>query len=368
MRIQGTTILLGLILATAGCGQEFKLPPTPPQVPIPDAGRYLHEKTWELDAPTDVAVRGSYLYVITQNRGQSPPTVKAQVEVFLTYLTNATHPPAPIRPFTGITDPTRICVVKSDSTFVFVTDRHQVMRTDTTSVVDHIDSTTVGGQVDYDTTFVTEDVVQSTRWYVKRFYFTGGAPLDSFPLPGDWDEVTGLTADEDRNVYVSDRIRDVVAKFDSKGRLLKMLSMRGTGDGYINMARGLDWSGGELFVADTGADRAVFLDRNAENTATRRPIPVPGDSTSASSPRRPEDVSGERTGTFLFIADTGRDRILKYRLTGEFVDSVYSAQASVPLEGGPILAPRFVAVEERLVFVSDKDNNRLVTFALADSF
>jgi hypothetical protein len=82
----------------------------------------------------------------------------------------------------------------------------------------------------------------------------------------------------------------------------------------------------------------------------------------------PEDVSGERTGAFLFIADTGRDRVLKYRLTGEFVDSVYSARTPVPLEGGPILAPRFVAVEERLVFVSDKDNNRLVTFALADSF
>lgn len=379
MWIRRGAILLGLALATAGCGQEFKLPPTPPPEPIPDAGRYQHKMTWNLDAPTDLAVRGAYLYVITQkdstrSRGSNAGAArtKGQVEVFLTTLTNPTPPPRPMRPFTGLEDPTRICVVQSEPSlelFVLVSDRHEVMRTDTTSVVDHIDSTLVGGQMEYDTTFVTEEVVAGRSWQVKRFAFTGGAPLDSFPLPGGWDEVTGLTADEQLNVYASDRIQDVIAKFDSQGRLLKQLSMRGTGDGYINQARGLDWSAGELITADTGQDRVVFLDRDVENTATRRPIPVPGDSTSAFGPRRPEDVSGERTGSFLYIADTGRDRILKYSLiSGGFVDSVYSARAAVPLEDGPILAPRFIAVEERLVFVSDQDNNRLVTFALADSF
>lgn len=379
MRIRGAMVLLGLTLATAGCGQEFKLPPTPPPEPIPDAGRYHHDKTWELDAPTDIAVRGSYLYVITQNRGQSPDSVKAQVEVLLTYKTARTPAPPPVRPFTGVEDPTRVCIAQSDSTFVFVADRHEVMGTDTTSVVDHIDSTTVGGHVEYDTTFVTEEVVKGRSWSVKRFYFTGGAPVWSFQLPGGWVEVNGLAADEDLNIYVSDARNETVAKFDKKGRLLKTLSTRGTGDGYINQATGLDWAAAagpepedraKLIVGDTGQDRVVFLDCNAENTAVRRPIPIQGDSTTTGpfNPRRPEDVAGERTGKFVYIADTGRDRILKYRLTGEFVDSVYSARASVPLADGPILAPRFLAVEERLVFVSDPMHNRLVAFALADSF
>jgi hypothetical protein len=375
MRIRGAALLLGLALGTAGCGQEFKLPPTPPPEPVPDAGRYHFEKSWDLSAPTDIAVRGSYIYVLTQKRGSGADAAKAQVEVFLTNRPEPTPPPPGfVHPFTGLEDPTRICVVKGDSTFILVADRHEVMRTDTTSVVDHIDSTGVGGP--YDTTFVTQEVVRSRSWSVKRFHFTGGAPLASFGLPGPflpdgpvdlnrWVEVNGLAADENLNIYVSDAIRDVVDQFDRNGRLVKHLSTRGTGDGYINQARGMDWNGAELLVADTGQDRAVFLDRNAVETATRPPV---GTTTGPFGPRRPEDVAGDRARKFIYIADTGRDRVLKYRLTGEFVDSVYSAQLSIPRLVDPILAPRFVAVEDPLVFVSDPVHDRLVAFALADSF
>jgi DNA-binding beta-propeller fold protein YncE len=364
-------MLLGSVLATAGCGQEFKLPPTPPPEMMPDAGRYHYEKSWTLAAPTDLAVRGSYLYVITQNRGPGADTVKAQIEVFLTNRPDPTPPPPGfVRPFTGLEDPTRICVVKGDSTFILIADRHEVMGTDTTSVVDHIDSTEVDGHVVYDTTFVTEEVVKSRSWSVKRFHFTGGPPLRSFPLSG-WEEVNGLAADEDLNVYVTDAVRDVVAKFDREGRFLKNLSGRGNGEGWINQARGLDWNGEELLVADTGDDRVVFLDRNAVAIATRHPVPPVGTAVGPYSPRVPEDISGDRARSFLYIADTGRNRVLKYRLTGEFVDSVYSEKMSFPPPAElaePILAPRFVAVEDPLVFVSDPVHDRLVAFALADSF
>ena len=378
MWTRSAAMLLGLALATAGCGQEFKLPPTPPPELMPDAGRYHYEKSWTLAGPTDVAVRGSYLYVITQNRGPGADTVKAQIEVFLTNRPDPTPPPPGfVHPFTGLEDPTRICVVKGDSTFIFVADRHAVMGTDTTSVVDHIDSTEVGGQVVYDTTFVTEEVVKGHNWSVKRFNFTGGAPLASFGLPSQWGagqtfgEVSGLAADEDLNVYVSDWANDMVAKFDRTGRFLKNLSGRGNGEGWINQARGLDWNGEELLVADTGDDRVVFLDRNAVAVATRHPVPPVGTAVGPYSPRGPEGISGDRARNFLFIADTGRDRVLKYRLTGEFVDSVYSAKMSFPPPAElaePILAPRFVAVEAPLVFVSDPVHDRLVAFALADSF
>lgn len=332
----------------------------------PDPRRYHFEKIWNgLAAPTDVAIRGSYLWAITQNRGPGADTVKAQVEVFLTNRSDPTHPPSNlVHSFTGLRDPTRICVVKADSTFVLVADRHEVTRLHRTSAVDHIDRTEVGGHTVYDTTFVTDEVtVQS--WSVKRFYFAGGAPLKSFPLPAEWVEVNGLAADEDLSVYVTDAARNIVAMFDRQGHLLKTLSTRGTGDGYIDQARGLDWNGAELIVGDTGQDRVVFLDRNAIATATRRPVGV---MTGLFSMRRPEDVAGDRAGAFVYVTDTGRDRVLKYRLTGEFVDSVYSARASIPLPAGPILSPRFVAVEDPLVFVSDPVHDRLVVFALVDSF
>jgi DNA-binding beta-propeller fold protein YncE len=311
--------------------------------PIPGA-RYGYETSWNLAAPTDLAVRGSYLYVITQNRGPGADTVKARIEVFLTARPDPTPPPPGfVLPFTDLEDPTRICIVKGDSTFILVADRHEEMRINSRSGA----------------------VVTTRSWSVKRYHFTGGAPLGSFSLPDAWVEVNGLAADEDLNIYASDAVRDIVAKFDRNGELLKILSTRGTGDGHINQARGLDWNGAELLVADTGQDRVVFLDRVAEETATRRPV---GTSPGPYHPQGPEDVSGDRGRNFVYIADTGRDRVLKYRLTGEFVDSVYSARGTYPRLGEPILMPRFVAVEDPLVFVSDPVHDRLVTFALVDTF
>ncbi len=363
MPTRGAVLLLGLVLAVAGCGQEFELPPTPEPEPLPDAGRYHYEKSWNLNAPSDVAIRGSYLYVITENRGIEADSAKGRIEVFLTYRPDPTPPPVGfILPFTGLEDPTRLCVAKGDSTFVIVSDRHESTRIDTTGVT--IDTTEVGGGVVYDTTYVTQVTTQRS-WAIRRFYFAGGAPLGSFGLPTEWVEVNGLTADEQLNVYVTDAVRDVVAKYDRRGRLVATLSSRGTGDGYINQARGLDWNGADLIVGDTGQDRIVFLNRDVVETATRRPV---GTTTGPYSPRRPEDVAGDRAGAFVFVADTGRDRVLKYRLTGEFVDSVYSARSSITRLTEPILAPRFVAVEDPLVFISDPANDRLVAFALADSF
>jgi hypothetical protein len=363
MRIQGATLLLGLIMATAGCGQEFKLPPTPAPEPMPDAGRYVYETKWEnLAAPTDLAVRGSYIYVITQNRGKDADSVRARIQVFLTSKGDPTPPPPGfVHPFTGLEDPTRLTVVKGDSTFVLVADRHWATRIDTTTV---IDTTEVAGGVVYDTTYVTHETTQNS-WSVKRFHFTGGPPVATFGLPGSWVEVTGLTADEEVNTYVTDAVNDVVAKFDRRGHFVKFLSSRGTGDGFINQARGLDWNGSDLLVADTGQDRVVFLNRDVAETATRRPV---GTTVGPFSPRVPEDIAGDRAKAFVYIADTGRDRVLKYRLTGEFVDSVYSARAADPRLAVPILAPRFVAVEDPLVFISDPVHDRLVVFALADSF
>jgi hypothetical protein len=330
---------------------------------VPDAGRYHYEKSWNLAAPTDLAVRGSYLYVLTQNRGPGADSVRGQVEVFLTNRPDPTPPPPGfIRPFAGLEDPTHICVAKGDSTFVLVSDRHRMTRIDTTGVT--IDTTEVGGAEVYDTTYVTQEVTRESDT-VRRYHFTGGAPVKSFALPGEWVEVTGLAADEDLNVYVSDAMRDVVAKYDRRGHFLKNLSSRGTGDGFVNQATGLDWNGAELLVADSGQDRVVFLDRNAVETATRRPV---GTTPGPYSPRRPQDIMGDRTHSFLYIADTGRDRVLKYKVTGEFVDSVYSARLSDSRLVNPILAPRFVAVEDPLVFISDPVHDRLVAFALADSF
>jgi DNA-binding beta-propeller fold protein YncE len=336
----------GFVLGLAsllGCGQEFRLPPTPPPEPIPDAGRFHYEKSWNLPAPGDLAAAGSYLYVIVANTGADPDTnVQSRVEVYLTGRPDPTPPPlGRIHPFTGLTRPVLLCVARRESTWVFVADAG--------------DST------------------------IKRFHFTGGAPRHSFQhrsyrlIDADttyadvlvWKEMSGLAADDRLNIYLADAERDTIGCYDEEGRFLRAVSTAGSGDGYAISARGLAWNGEELLVSDTGQNRLVLLDEEQSETASRPPIGL-----RLNEPRLllPEDVAGDRNRKFAYVADTGQNRVLKYLLTGEFIDSVYSARSVDPRLGDPILAPRHIAVEEPLVFVSDPDHNRLVAFALADSF
>lgn len=337
--------LLAALAAVLACGQEFRLPPAPPPEPVPDAGRYHYEKSWTLPEPQDVAISGSYLYVIVRNDGADPDTsVKTRVEVYLTRRPDPTPPPPAagnFRPFEGLTHPVRLCVARRESTWVFVADAG--------------DST------------------------IKRFHFTGGAPRATFQhrrtviAEGGtglvdtlvWKGFDGLAADEALNVYLADARRDTVACYDDAGRFLRAVSTAGSGDGYCISAHGMEWNGQELLVSDTGQGRVVLLNGSQSEVATRPPVGARLDQPSL---RLPLDTAGDRNGQFVYVADTGNDRLLKYRLNGEFVDSVYSARAVDPRLGTPILEPRFLAVEEPLVFLSDPAHNRLVAFALADSF
>ncbi len=343
-RIACGGILVGLVLVLA-CGQEFRLPPTPPAEPVPDAGRYHYEKSWDLPEPQDLAISGSYLYVIVRNDGVDPDTsVKTRVEVYLTRRPDPTPPPPAagnFRPFTGLKHPVRICVARRESTWVFVADAG--------------DST------------------------IKRFHFTGGEPRFSFQhrrtviAEGGtglvdtlvWKGLQGLAADDELNVYLADARRDTVACYDEFGRLVRITSTAGSGDGFCITPHGMEWNGQELLVSDTGQGRIVLLDAGRTEVATRSPV---GASLDQPSLLLPNDTAADREGKFIYVADTGNDRLLKYRRTGEFVDSVYSARAVDPRLGAPILEPRFLAVEEPLVFLSDPAHNRLVAFALADSF
>lgn len=336
------TFLAGLALVLA-CGQEFTLPPTPPPEPIPDAGRYHFEKSWSLPEPGDLAIAGSYLYVIVKNDGADPDTsVKSRVAVYMTGRPTPTLPPqGRIGPFLGLKRPVQLCVAKGESTWV-----------------------------------VVADAADST---IKRYHFTGGEPRLSFQHRRDiyteadtglvsvlvWKEISGLAADDELNVYVTDAVRDTVSRYDRNGRFVRVVSTAGSGDGYCISARGISWNGSELLVGDTGQNRVVLLDPDGTETATRPPIGIrPTDP----APVLPEDVAPDRNRKFAYVADTGQSRVLKYLLSGEFVDSVYSIRDLDARLGPPIAGPRHIAVEEPLVFVADPANNRLVAFALADSF
>jgi len=313
-RSQGARLwcaLLGALLAWS-CGQEFDLPPQPDPGRIPTPGTYNLEKVWEIDSPTDLVSQGSYLYVI---EGES------RVQAYLTRAKQAIHPQF-VGEFEGLIRPTALCLARRDSTYIIVADEG-------------------------DTT-------------VKRYLFTGGAPRFAF-RDTIWDgDFTAIAADQDLNVYLSFAERDTILKYDAEGHRTRLISDRGTGTGFVISPNGLHWNGEHLLVADTGKDWVQRLRGDTTNVA------APGDPLGIQKPlSAPRDVSADRLGEFIYVADSGRDRVLKFLRTGSFVDSIYSPTKESTLLEIPIDNPRFLAVEDSLVFIADPENNRVVAFRLA---
>jgi len=294
------------------CGQKFDLPPQPDPGRIPTPGAYNLEKSWDVDRPTDLVSQGSYLYVISGD---------SRVETFLTRSKTPIHPQF-VGEFRGLVRPVAICVARRDSTFVFVADAG-------------------------DTT-------------VKRYHFTGGEPRHSFRDSIWRGDFTAIAADENLATYLSFADRDTILKYDESGHRERLISDRGTGVGFVIGPHGLHWNGRHLVVADTEKNWAQRLRGDTTNVA------APGDPIGANfSLFGPRDVTADRLGEFVYVADSGRDRVLKFLATGSFVDSVYSpTKAETQLEV-PIRNPRYVAVEDSLVFVADPDGNRIVAFRLA---
>lgn len=308
-------LVLGVVLfagVLSSCGQQFDLPPQPDPGRTPTPGTYNVEKIWDLDAPGDLVSQGSYLYVI---EGQ------ARVQAYLTRAKQPIHPQF-VGEFEGLVRPTAICLARRDSTYILVADQG-------------------------DTT-------------VKRYLFTGGRPRFAFQDSIWRGDFSAIAADGHLNVFLSFASRDTILEYDDQGHRRRLISDRGTGSGFVIQPNGLHWNGEHLLVADTGKNWVQRLRGDTTNVA------APGDPLGLTVPfTAPLDVSADRLGEFIYVADTGRDRVLKFLKTGAFIDSVYAPnKESTPLEI-PLHGPRYLAVEDSLVFVSDPDHNRVVAFRLA---
>jgi DNA-binding beta-propeller fold protein YncE len=301
----------GLLLLLASCGQEFHLPPRPEPGRIPTAGTYNLEAIWSLDAPTDLASQGSFLYVIEG---------EASVRAYLTEQRTPQQTPF-VTEFQGLVRPVHLAIARKDSTFVFVADAGDMT--------------------------------------VKRYHFTGGAPRQAF-RDSSWIELSGLAVDGDLNVYVSDAPRDLIYKYGPDGEPDRLISDLGSGTGFVQSPTGMFWNGVHLVVADTGKNWVQRIEVDTTNVAAQgEPIGV------ELTLDEPRDVASDRDRSFIFVAETGSDRILKFLTTGALEDSVYSPHKLETTLEIPISAPRYLATEGDRVFVSDPENDRVVIFKLA---
>jgi DNA-binding beta-propeller fold protein YncE len=305
-------VSVALLLGLWGCGQKMELPPQPEPGRIPEPGTYNLFTVWPLEAPGDMAVRGSYLYVVQRER---------EVKAYLSYRPEVA-PATIVGEFRGLIRPVRLAIAKRDSTFLIVADAGDMT--------------------------------------IKRFYYLGGDPIHTF-TDSSWVEFSGLAADSRLNVYVADAARDTIAMYDAQGRFVRLVSDWGTGSGFVISPHGLAHNGRMLIVADTGKNWIQRLEPDTTNVAAiQEPIGIDGELTA------PEDVAVDANGEFIYVADTGADHVLKFLLTGAFEDTVYSA-TKIPLDP-PIHEPRYIEAlddgESNFVYVADPENDRIVVLKL----
>ncbi|MFH1143810.1 MAG: NHL repeat-containing protein [Candidatus Eisenbacteria bacterium] len=303
-------LLIGAVWMVCSCGERLDLPPQPTYQPeIPEPGTFNLRAVWSIERPGDLALSGIYLFVIEDH---------ARVRAFFTTRLSPS-PPAWVSSYQDLIAPVQVAVCKRDSLFVVVAD--------------------------------------SGDMRCKIFSYLGGAPLYSF-TDSLWVEFSGLATDGNLNIYVADAARDTIQSYDRWGRRLRVVSDYGTGSGYVIDPHGLAHDGHMLIVADTGKNWVQRLRPDTTNIpAIAEPI-----GRQEGLLLSPLDVASDSRGEFIYVADTGQDRVLKFQTTGGFQDTVYSHR-KISLEE-PILAPRFVCGEDSLVFVSDPDNDRIVLLEL----
>jgi hypothetical protein len=304
-------MLLCLGWLGAGCGQKFELPPTPESGRVPTPGKYNLDKVWDIDgSPTDMVSQGSYLYVIEDS------------ERVVTYLTRSKTPQHSgfVGEFTGLVRPVHLALARGESTWLIVADAGDKS--------------------------------------IKRFLYSGGASLFTFTDSIWTSDFAGLAADNKLNVYLSFAGSDSVLKYDAEGERARLISNTGTGSGYVKRPTGMYWTGFDLLIADTGNDLVKRVATDTCYVSTAAPV---GELLLSS----PLDVISDRANEVVYVADSGRNRVLKFLRTGDLVDSVYSPTKVETHLDVPIAAPRFLAVQDSLVFVSDPLNKRVVAFRLA---
>jgi hypothetical protein len=308
-------LLLAAILLAAACGQKFDLPPQPEPGRIPTPGTYNLDKVWHVPSPTDMVLRGSYIYVIEENQ---------RVTV---YLSHQKEPRLAdyVGTFEGLIRPVQICVAKKDTTYIYVADAGDMQ--------------------------------------VKRYYFLGGRPRFSF-IDSTWVEFSGLAADSDLNVFVSDAARDRVDEYDADGQWVRIITDFGTGQGYVIDPQGIAYVENTLWVSSIGPLRNWVQRLRPDTTHVAyegRPIGLDFELS------RPSDVATNLSGESVFIAETGSDRVMRFQATGGFEDTVYAPTKRETIVDPPLDAPRYLSADDSLVFVADSANSRVVVLRLSKS-
>jgi DNA-binding beta-propeller fold protein YncE len=177
-----------------------------------------------------------------------------------------------------------------------------------------------------------------------------------------------VAVDAQGNVYVADQLSYVVQKFTDTGTFVTEWGSYGGGHGQFGPIGGLATdAAGNVYVVDSSHNRiekfnseGVFLTQWGHSGSE------PGQFSFGSSQDYTKPPGGgiAITGNYVYVADSGNNRIQRFNLEGGEV-MTWGTKGSGP---GQFSYPRGVAANAGEVLVADDDNHRIEKFALEGAY
>jgi tripartite motif-containing protein 71 len=171
-----------------------------------------------------------------------------------------------------------------------------------------------------------------------------------------------VALDGQGNVYVADQLTYVVQKFTAAGAFVAEWGSYGGGHGQFGPIGGLATDpGGNVYVVDSSHNRIEKFDTNGNFIRSwgHRGSEL-GEFTFGSSQNYTQPPGGgiAVAGPYVYVADSGNNRIERFNLEGGEAMEWGSAGSGA----GQFTYPRGVAANEGEVLVADDDNHRIERF------
>jgi len=171
-----------------------------------------------------------------------------------------------------------------------------------------------------------------------------------------------VAVDTQGNVYVADQLSYVVQKFTADGAFVTEWGSYGGGHDQFGPIGGLATdAAGDVYVVDSSHDRIEKFDSNGNfirDWGRRGSELGEFDFGSSEDPSQPPGGGIAVSGNYVFVADSGNNRIERFNLEGgEAME--WGSKGSGP---GEFSYPRGVAANASEVIVSDDDNHRIEKF------